>query len=316
MSTIIVGSNHINTAEYYKTLGITPSVLVDTINHGHEIGHTCIQDVPDHDTLETILKNASEVYWAESDKNEFFDDVSYYNFLNWLKEYNLIYHNVKNFDTIKFDPYLWNTLQLTLTDQDLVFLGSSTTGGAGIADPADQYANIVATHFNKNPVNLAKITKSVGTNDKLFHLFFQLDFVPEQMVVVHLAPLMRIRYCTDSHQLIDMQLAQPELPIHKEILQVYTKEFLFYNLVVNVTAMIKFAREKKLKLVFLLDDYKQGSISTVDQLYFYEFPEYIPPTQLQDDIYTDVGTDNLHPGILSNKAIATHIINHMETLYK
>jgi hypothetical protein len=64
MSVIIVGSNHTNTAEYYKVLGLEPSVLVTTVNHGQLIGHTCIQDIPDHSVLEIILRNANEVYWA------------------------------------------------------------------------------------------------------------------------------------------------------------------------------------------------------------------------------------------------------------
>ena len=105
MTIIIVGSNHTNTAEYYKVLGLNSSTLITDIVHGHFIGHTCIQDVPEYAILETILKNAAEVYWAHPDPSEFFDYNSYYNFLNWLKDYNLKYHNVKNFDSITFDPY-------------------------------------------------------------------------------------------------------------------------------------------------------------------------------------------------------------------
>ena len=80
--------------------------------------------------------------------------------------------------------------------------------------------------------------------------------------------------------------------------------------------MVKFAREKKLKFVFFLDDYKQGSISDRDQQYFYEFPEYLSPTNLKNEMFQDYGTDNIHPGINANKAISDHIIKHMENLYK
>ena len=96
MSIIIVGSNHANTADYYKKLSIGPSVLVTKIDHGESIGHTCIQDIPDYNQLEIVLKNADEVYWAESSKDEFYNDTAYYDFLHWLRDYNLKYHNFDN----------------------------------------------------------------------------------------------------------------------------------------------------------------------------------------------------------------------------
>lgn len=313
---IIVGSNHANTAEYYKTLGLPASVLVTNVDHDQLIGHTCIQDIPDCAILEIVLKNADEVYWAESSKDEFFNDDSYYDFLNWLRDYNLKHHNVKNFKAIRLDPYVWTTQLPELTAQDMVFFGSSTTQGHGIDNPVDQYANIVATHFKKNAINIPKIVNSLGNNDKSFDLFFQLDFIPGQMVVLHVAPLMRMRYCADNHQLVEVQLATAILPNHKQLVQVFTEEFSFYNLLVKIRAMVKFAREKKLKFVFFLDDYKQGSISDRDQQYFYEFPEYLSPTNLKNEMFQDYGTDNKHPGIKSNKAISDHIIKHMENLYK
>ena len=54
MTIIIVGSNHTNTAEYYKVLGLNSSTLITDIVHGHFIGHTCIQDVPEYAILETL----------------------------------------------------------------------------------------------------------------------------------------------------------------------------------------------------------------------------------------------------------------------
>lgn len=316
MSIIIVGSNSIKTSEYYKVVGVEPSKLVVEINHGYSVGHTCIQDIPDHDILEQVLKNSDEVYWAESSKDEFYDDNAYYDFLNWLRDYNLKNHNVKNFEVIRLDPYGWTSQLPTLTAQDMIFLGSSTTQGVGIADPNDQYVNIVAKYFEKNAINIPKLVISLGNNDKLFDLFFQLNFLSGQMVVLHVAPLMRLRYCTQTHQLVDTQLATPGLPNHKQLVNIFTEEFSFYSLFVKIRAMVKFAREKKLKFVFFLDDYKQGFISTLDQQYFYEFPEYLSSTDLKNEIFQDYGIDNLHPGINSNKAIAKHIIKHMENLYQ
>jgi len=317
MSVIIVGSNHKPTAEYHKKLGLPKSMLVTTIDHGYEIGHTSIQDIIESSALEVILKNADEVYWAESSKNEFFDNASYYDFLDWLKDYNLKYKNVKNFDLIKFDPYNWKILLPEVTEQSMIFFGSSTTAGFGIDNPEQQYVNLVAKYFKKTPINVPKIyNTSLNSNDKIFDLFFQFNFLPGQLVVLHIAPLTRIRYCTTDHQLIDLQLSNKILPNHKQLVQVYIEEFLFYNLYIKLTAMIKFAREKKLRVVFFLDDYKQGSISEKDQQYFYEFPEYIPGSQLKNDMFQDKANDGVHPGINANWAIAQEVINHMENLYK
>ena len=148
MSIIIVGSNHTNTAEYYKTLGLEPSTLVTEIKHRPLIGHTCIQDVPDYNTLETILKNADDVYWAHPTPGEFFNYNSYYNFLNWLKDYNLKYRNVKNFNSITLDPHKWNN-KVTVDITHAVFMGCSFTAGVGLSDPNTHYANIVSLHFDK-----------------------------------------------------------------------------------------------------------------------------------------------------------------------
>lgn len=318
VKSIIIGSNHKNTAEYYKKINLEKSTLITSTDQIFFVGHTAIHDIPNLQDLEIVLKQCDDVYWAECSITEFFDNDSYYNFLEWLRTYNLTYKNVKNFNKIKFDPFRWNIYLPTTTIQDMIFFGSSTTTGAGISNPGDQYVNLVSKYFNKNPVNLPQLTDTVGNNDKSFDWFFQFNFVPQQLVVLHLAPLWRIRYCTENKQLVDMLLAQSPLSPHitKNIIEVYTKEFLLYNLYTKTRAIIKYARLQKLKFVFLLDDYKRGSITEEDQRYFYEFPEYLPSAELKNDMFLDFGTDNMHPGIKSNAAIADHIINHIEKLYK
>ena len=102
-SIIIVGSTDLKTSEYYKQINIESSVLITSRDHKQLIGHTSVGDVPDLKDLEYILSQATEVYWAESSINEFFDADSYYDFVNWLKDYNLIYNNVVNLHKIKFD---------------------------------------------------------------------------------------------------------------------------------------------------------------------------------------------------------------------
>ena len=300
MSVIIVGSNHTNTANYYKKLGLSSSVLVTGINHKELIGHTCIQDIPDYNQLEIVLKNADEVYWAESNKDEFYDDSSYYDFLNWLKDYNLKNHNVKNFKLIKFDNYSW-TKNLTTNPDQAVFLGCSFTAGIGLSNSKTHYAAIVANHFGKQLLNLGV---PGGSNNLIFDQFTQLNFHPGQIVVLQFTLLERIRYCNTNKQLT------------QSMLEVYHKDFLFYELLVKIRAIITIARLQKLKLVFWLIDYKhEDKYSKLDQTYFYDLPEFVPYSWMANYL-VDFAEDNAHPGIESNKNIANTLINYMETIYE
>ena len=313
MSVIIVGSNHTNTANYYKKLGLSSSVLVTGINHKELIGHTCIQDIPDYNQLEIVLKNADEVYWAESNKDEFYDDSSYYDFLNWLKDYNLKNHNVKNFKLIKFDNYSW-TKNLTTNPDQAVFLGCSFTAGIGLSNSKTHYAAIVANHFGKQLLNLGV---PGGSNNLIFDQFTQLNFHPGQIVVLQFTLLERIRYCNTNKQLISMLFANmPNKQLTQSMLEVYHKDLLFYELLVKIRAIITIARLQKLKLVFWLIDYKhEDKYSKLDQTYFYDLPEFVPYSWMANYL-VDFAEDNAHPGIESNKNIANTLINYMETIYE
>lgn len=314
MSVIILGSNNTNTAEYYKVLGFTPSMLVTEINHGQLIGHTCIQDVPNHEVLEIILKNADNVYWAHPEKSEFFDDCSYYKFLDWFKDYNLKYYNVKNFDSIIFDPYQWNNT-ITVMPEHAVFLGCSFTTGVGLSDPNTRYANIVSSYFNKKLLNLAS---PGGSNNLIFDKFFQLNFHPGQLVILQFTMLDRLHYCNANKKLVQLLLSTSIIDptLHRAMLEVFHKDFLFYELLCKIRAAVKIARQQQLKLVFWLIDYKNENMySAIDQTYFYNMPEFVPASWLENYI-VDSAEDKQHPGIQSNKIIADTLIKYIETIYE
>ena len=312
---IIVGSNHANTAEYYKTLGLPASVLVTNVDHGQLIGHTSIQDIPDHAILEIVLKNADEIYWAESGKDEFFDDDSYYDFLYWLQDYNYRQGNVKNISTVKFDPYQWHQELPVLTSNDIVFLGSSTTAGAGLSNTDTWYSNLIANHLEKTAVNLAHRTPGVGNNDKTFDIFTQLEFNPGQKVVIQIAPIDRIRWCDDDAKLMDLQLSMDQIYNHRAMISVFNRKYLMYRLLNNVRAMVRLARLQQLQLVLWLDNYKIDAEFDQEQLYFYEYPELVSKLQLAEYI-VDHAEDNIHPGIKSNQYLADQITQHLERLYQ
>jgi hypothetical protein len=313
-STIIVGSTDVKTAEYHKKLGLPPSVLITGQYHTQLVAHTSVGDIPDLNELEYVLKQAELVYWAESEITEFSSADDYYDFLSWLKDYNLEYRNVVNLDTIKFDVYKWNSLRSIKVDKNqAVFFGCSFTAGVGLSDTGTHYATQVAKHFNKDLLNLGV---SGGSNGLIFDRFTQLDFFPGQIVVVQLTGLERLHYCKQNRQLKKIMFAYPADPtLNRAMLTVYHKDFLFYELLSKIRAMVAIARAKKLKMVFWLADYKNSEIySKADQRYFYHMPEFVPASWMQDYLI-DRAMDNAHPGIRSNKFIADTLVKYIKTVY-
>jgi hypothetical protein len=311
-SIIIVGSTNVKTSEYYKQLGAPSSVLITNQYHNQPVAHTSVGDVPDLKELECILSQAKSVYWAESTIEEFADVDSYYDFLNWLKDYNLKYNNVVNLDRIKFDVYKWNHCTV-LKKNHAVFLGCSFTAGVSSPDVETRYSTQVAKHFNKELLNLGT---SGGSNSLIFDRFTQLDFFPGQIVVVQLTMLDRLHYCKQDQQLEKILFAHAvDANLNQKMIEVYHKDFLFYELLAKIRAMVAVARAKKLKMVFWLINYKDDLIySKIDQQYFYDMPEFVPASWMQNYLI-DKANDGCHPGIESNKFIANTLVKYIETIY-
>ena len=314
VSTIIVGSSHPNTAEFYKKIGTEPSTLVDSREQHFAVGHTSVQDIPDLSELELVLSSADMVYWAESAKSEFYNDDEYYIFLDWLKGYNLKYKNVVNLDSISFDAYSW-TSNFEVDADTMVFLGCSFTSGLGLSNPATHYATQVAQHFDKKLLNLAR---AGGSNNLVFDRFTQLNFHENQLVVVQLTTPDRIHYCNESRQLYPIMFSDKKLDknLLRTLINLYHKDFLFYEILVKMRALISMARAKKLRLVFWLINYKNPDMySRLDQTYFYNMKEFVPASWMADYMI-DKAEDGLHPGIESNKFIANTLIKYIETVYE
>ena len=309
---IIVGSTDIKTSVYYKQIGIPPSTLITTRHDNHTIGHTSIGDIGSSDELEFILSRTKLVYWAESSIDEFADSDSYYDFLNWLKDHNLKYNNVVNLDKIKFDVYNWNG-EFSLKENQAVFLGCSFTAGIGLPDSNTHYSTLVAKHFDKEILNLAV---PGGSNSLIFDRYTQLDFYPGQLVVIQLTHPGRLHYCDTNQRLQAVRFADNSHSLNRQMIEIYHRDFLFYELLIKLRAMISIARAKNIKLVFWLINYKDEMIySKLDQTYFYNMPEFVPASCVENYIL-DSGTDNIHPGIQSNKFIADTLIEYIENVYK
>jgi hypothetical protein len=309
---LLLGSNHRSTAEAYQQFGLPASDLVTHADQSYTVGHTSRQEFASDAELEQVLSQADSVYWTFSDVSHFASSTEYYVFLNWLKDYQLKYNNIVNFYQIDFDPYNWKIGVPMLTQDDAVFLGCSFTAGAALpGDNSVRYANIVAREFDKNCVNLSQ---SGGSNNRSIDIFGQLKFVEGQLVVLQLTMPERLRYVNDNDwQLMDIRFAEHSAA--SDFLKVYNRNFLLYELLVKLRLVVGIARAKKLRFLFWLNDYKNKHTYTLeDQMYFYAYPEFIPKS-LMENFIVDRATDNLHPGVESNKIIANTIINYARQIY-
>jgi len=311
---IILGSHGVDTSVAYKKFNLSPSILLTNVDQNYTVGHTSRQEFKTDLELERILSSADVVYWADPDPKDFGSNKIYFYFLNWIKQYQYKHKNISNFDSINPNPFEWKYTLPTITADDLIALGCSFTAGIGIPDNAHRFANIVANELGLNCVNLGQ---PGGSFQKIYDIFTQLDFIAGQTVILQIPPIGRLRHCQDNHVLNDVLFANsqsaPNLINH--MVMVYNASYLFYQLLTNVRLMVKYARVKKLKLVFLLFNYKSNVCgNSEEQMYFYEFPEFIPNFALQNYL-VDFGTDNMHPGIESNKIVAKEIVLHLQRCY-
>lgn len=310
---LLLGSNHPSTALAYKKFGLPESVLVDSLNQDWEVGHTARQEFNNDEDFAQLLSTADKIYWTSPSIEEFGDKVVYYEFLEWLKNYNDGRGNIENFYDIDPDPYDWRSEPLSLREKDAVFFGCSFTQGIGLPDTKTRWANIVSAHFGKNCVNLGK---SGTSNSYAFDLISNTNFVPGQIVVWQLTHLDRLRYCSQTREPEDIILANTKHCKNRSMVDVFTLEYLMLDLVSKIEMVVRLCRALDLRLVIWLIDYKERStFSLEDQMYFYRYPEFISSAMLQDYM-VDVGDDNLHPGIMSNQIIAQAVVSHMERLYK
>jgi len=310
---IILGSASEITSVAYKQLGLPESVLVTSTVQEFTCGHTSPHDIPEQAELENLL-SSSRVYWAFPNVDEFDSEDVYYYYLDWVKEYQYKYRNIENFDSITFDPYNWKPHVPVLKANDCVFIGCSFTEGIGLDEPSEEsYTKLVSDYYGANCVNLGK---GGSSNYRSFDLLSQLDFHQEQQVILQITLPARLRYVDEDKKIHDIILSST-LPhtYSRALIDVYNKNYLLYQLIVKLRTFVKLAREKKLKFIFWLIDYKTDkAFSKKEQLCFFEYPEFVP-ARLMQNFLVDFGTDGLHPGPESQKLIANGIIDHMNKLY-
>ena len=148
----------------------------------------------------------------------------------------------------------------------------------------------------------------------MFERFLQTEFVEGQIVVWQLTSLSRLVHCCDDNRLTNIMLSKDKSKNIDALRRVYTTNQIFYEILMQVEAVVNIARAKKLKLVIFLKDYKQDWYGTNELMYLSNFKEFIHTKELEDCL-VDFGSDNLHPGVETNKIYAQEILKHLEILY-
>ena len=311
---LVLGSQHNNTQNFSKSVGLEKSILITPNNmyDNFSVGHTSIQDMLFYEQFDELIKQVDSLYWSGPDKDEFWNDEFYTEYLWWIKKVQSKTNKFVNFPEFNFDPYNLLYPKIKVNPDDAVFVGCSWTAGVGLEDPKSQhFSYIISKHFNKNCVNLGVGGSSIGY---AFERLSNIDFYENQIVVLQLTHPYRWRYYSkDKKQQIHINVNQPNNV--RPFIEVFNQEFLLYELIQKLKLFQKIADAKKLKFAFFLIDYKGTAYSYTDQLYFYDFKSFIPYGLMQE-YYIDVGTDDIHPGPKSNEYIAKTVINFLETQYK
>jgi hypothetical protein len=317
MSTLIIGSHYATTAEYYKKIGLEPSVLVTSTEQIFDIGHTSIQDMIDYQPLEIIAKNVDNVYWAECKIEEFTTVNNYIEFITWLKDFNRQHKTVRNFESVAIDPYQIKTVY-TPSEDHAVFFGCSFTAGTGLSNPDTHYATLLSGHCKKQVYNLAQ---SAGSNDLIFNRFVNTKWIPGQIVVVQLTSPYRLYYCNDDYKKYNILLSNnndnnlKNKTLKRYLVEIYQKPWIFSQLLDKVNAMNQIANQNKLRMAIWLMDYKNPELYSIhDQTYFYHIKSFVPASLMQNYM-VDLAEDAMHPGVQSNLIIANVLHNFISEVY-
>ena len=276
----------------------------------YRFAQTSIQDTSDYYLLNKILLTADKIYIGNIKKLNFLSNEQYCEFMLWIKRFNVVHKNkIINKDVLFSDMYNWYN-EITPTKNDIVFLGCSWTDNRWVEEH-QKFSSIVSKNLNLNCCNLAL---GGGSNHAMFKRFLQTNFVEGQIVVWQLTTLSRLVVCSDNNKLNNAQLALDKFENIKAIRRAWTTNQIFYETLMQVEAVVKIARTKKLKLIIFLKDYKQDFYETAELMYLANFKEFIHTKEIEDCL-VDSGSDNLHPGANTNKIYAQEILKHLELLY-
>jgi len=274
-----------------------------------QVYHTSISDC---NNIKDYLNNFDKIYWAKSTVDEFNTYIEWFDTLCLLKSHG----NVIGIDAV--DPYNLKTkFNIENSDSSAIFLGCSHTVGVGLDSPTDNYVNGVSEHFKKTPLNASAAGKG---NFRSFDIFNQIEFYKNQIVVLQLTDISRLRYYRDDKPISEL-IESPLYSIrNRSYIDVFNDKQLLFMMIQRLDSVIKFARQANLRFVFFNlggnpdgnDDKENNLLRQTTEYYLSDYREYVPNILKQN---IDRGNDGQHYGPLSHKIWSNKIIETIEKIF-
>jgi hypothetical protein len=256
--------------------------------------HTSIGDLTNHEILK-ISQNFDTINFL---KNKFSIHSEIY--LETLLLLNNLSHRKSITGYIR--PDVENLLSMDVQQRPqeptLWVFGCSHSYGSALPPQALNFSQHMSKEY-KMPLKLIALPGS-SIDWSLRHLFDS-NFREGDIVVWQLTSPERISYGFPPEEIQLNQCKEPH------ILETFTDQHLMFSAISAVKQGIRFLRSQPIKFV-IVSIAKKSPLFYTCLLEYTKYPEYcyIPK------IFLDRANDQQHPGPLSHKAIAQHLLDHLQ----
>ena len=189
----------------------------------------------------------------------------------------------------------------------ILFLGDCYAAGM-VVDEDRAYAHIMS-----QSLGLEERRHGYLNNYEMFDLLGQVELEPGASVILQFTELGRLCiYDKNTNIFNNRILEQLDSVSYNEV---YTDEVLISEVLRHLTMFVKYARERKIRLViWSIMRFKDQHLNDIFEGYLNQYPEYIYIDGVQH-YQVDLGYDDMHPGPGSHAIIADMLLEHYRKLY-
>ena len=189
----------------------------------------------------------------------------------------------------------------------ILFLGDCYAAGM-VVDEDRAYAHVMA-----RSLDLEERRHGYLNNYEMFDLLGQVELEPGSSVILQFTELGRVCiYDGNTNTFNNRILEQLDSQSHNEV---YTDEILISEVLRHLTMFVKYARERKIRLViWSIMRFQDQRLNDIFENYLNQYPEYVYIDGVQH-YQVDLGYDHMHPGPNSHAIIARMLLEHYRKLY-
>ena len=189
----------------------------------------------------------------------------------------------------------------------ILFLGDCYAAGM-VVDEDRAYAHLMA-----KSLDLVERRNGYLNNYEMFDLLGQVEIDPGASVILQFTELGRLCiYDKNNNTFQNRILEQLQSPSYNEV---YIDEVLISEVLRHLTMFVKYARERKIKLViWSIMRFKNQALTDIFEQYLNQYPEYVYIDGTRH-YQVDLGYDDMHPGPNSHAIIADMLLTHYRKLY-